>query len=187
MSKISEDFNFKNHGTYNIDAIKSHILKFADEWFLDTSRQEQYSNHKDTESYFLYKSDLGWSKGAKFNYEVKSDDDLLLEMVEPIIKDLEKIHDGVRGNVLIIKLKANQNIPSHFDDGDYLVYSRRHHVAIITSQETKFGVGLEKINMLEGECWEINNTRLHSVKNNSDIDRVHLLIDIMPTREVELT
>ena len=39
--------------------------------------------------------------------------------------------------------------------------------------------------MATGECWEINNTRLHSVENNSDIDRVHLLIDIMPNKYLE--
>ena len=38
--------------------------------------------------------------------------------------------------------------------------------------------------MLEGECWEINNTRLHAVENNSKIDRIHLLIDIMPNIEI---
>ena len=65
-----------------------------------------------------------------------------------------------------------------------MVYSRRHHVPIITSEQTLFGVGTEKINMLEGECWEINNTRFHSVENDSDIDRVHLLIDIMPNSEI---
>lgn len=185
MSKLEEDFNFKRHGSFNIDAIKSHIANFVDEWFIDISRQLQYANHKDTESYFIYKSDLTWSKGNEFAYEQKSQDDVLVQLVEPIVKTLEDIHNGIRGNVLLIKLKSKQNIPSHFDDGDYLIYSRRHHVPIITSNDTMFGVGLESINMAEGDCWEINNTRLHSVKNNSDIDRVHLLVDIMPKGEIK--
>lgn len=184
MSKILEDFNFKHHKTYDASLIKLHVSNFSDEWFIDTSRQEQYSNHKDTESYFIYKSDLGWQKGKKFKFEQVSNDAKLLELVEPVIKDLEVLHDGIRGNVLLIKLKAKHDIPNHFDDGDYLMCSRRHHLPIITSSNTIFGVGLEKINMLEGECWEINNTRLHSVKNNSDIDRIHLLIDIMPNNEI---
>ena len=29
----------------------------------------------------------------------------------------------------------------------------------------------------EGEIWEIDNTKEHSVTNNSNIDRIHLLID----------
>jgi hypothetical protein len=35
-----------------------------------------------------------------------------------------------------------------------------------------------------GECWEINNSRIHYVNNGSKIDRVHLLIDIMPNKEI---
>jgi hypothetical protein len=35
-----------------------------------------------------------------------------------------------------------------------------------------------------GECWEINNSRTHFVNNGSKIDRVHLLIDIMPNIEI---
>mgnify|MGYP000992128600 CR=1 FL=1 len=37
--------------------------------------------------------------------------------------------------------------------------------------------------MEEGKCYEINNLKLHSVDNNSEYDRVHLLIDIMPESE----
>lgn len=184
MSKVSEDFNFKNYSTYNIDSIKLHIEKLVDEWFIDTSRQDQYHTHKDTNSYFMYQSDLKWNKGNEFKSLVKTNDTELLELIEPIIKNLEEKHNGKRGNVLFIKLKAKHNIPKHFDDGDYLVYSRRHHVPIITAKETLFSVGLEKINMLAGECWEINNTRFHSVENDSEIDRIHLLIDIMPNNEI---
>jgi aspartyl/asparaginyl beta-hydroxylase (cupin superfamily) len=105
-------------------------------------------------------------------------------MINPIIKDLELKHNGIRSNVLFIKLKAGHNISAHSDSGEYLLSSRRHHIPIITSDQTFFTVGSEKINMSEGECWEINNSRVHSVENSSKIDRVHLLIDIMPNTEI---
>jgi hypothetical protein len=31
-----------------------------------------------------------------------------------------------------------------------------------------------------GECWEINNQQMHSVINDSDEHRIHLIIDIVP-------
>jgi hypothetical protein len=31
--------------------------------------------------------------------------------------------------------------------------------------------------MKEGEIWEINNQSLHSVRNDSEYDRVHFIID----------
>jgi hypothetical protein len=47
-----------------------------------------------------------------------------------------------------------------------------------------FGVGEDSVPMQEGECWEINNSRTHWVENNSPVDRVHLLVDIMPNDEL---
>lgn len=184
MRKTLENFNLKKHSTYDIDAIKDHIKGYTSEWFLNTSRQDNYYVHKDTTSYFVYTANLQWKSGEKFLVDTTAQDKVLLELLEPIIKDLEKIHSGVRGNVLLIKLKAQEDISIHFDSGDYLMLSRRNHIPIVTSDGVFFGVGDEKVNMKAGECWEINNSRSHYVENNSDIDRVHLLIDIMPYEEI---
>jgi quercetin dioxygenase-like cupin family protein len=185
MRKTSEDFNFKKHATYDVEAIKNHISNFSSEWLLDTSRQDNYDVHKDTVSYFVYRANLLWKGGDSFFVKKESNDKKLIDLLEPIIKNLEEIHNGTRGMVLLIKLKAGQDISIHFDSGDYLMFSRRNHIPIVTSDNVFFGVGNEKISMQAGECWEINNSRPHLVENNSDIDRVHLLIDIMPNEELE--
>ena len=39
--------------------------------------------------------------------------------------------------------------------------------------------------MEEAKCYEINNMKMHSVNNESEFDRVHLLIDIMPDSETK--
>jgi hypothetical protein len=184
MNKLSENFNFNFFGNYDISSLQKYINNFSDEWFIDTSRQNIFHAHKDTNSYFVYKANLAWKQGEMLVVEEKSNDNVLLDMINPIIKDLELRHNGLRSNVLFIKLKAGHNISAHSDSGEYLLSSRRHHVPIITSEQTFFTVGSEKINMLEGECWEINNSRVHSVENNSKTDRVHLLIDIMPNIEM---
>lgn len=184
MRKTLENFNFKKHSIYDVDKIKEHIFNFSDQWLLDTSRQDNYDVHKDTVSYFINRANLQWKSGESFITKQESDDAGLINLLEPIIKNLEEIHNGIRGMVLLIKLKAKQNIAIHFDSGDYLMLSRRNHIPIITSDNVFFGVGDEKISMQAGECWEINNSRPHFVENNSDIDRVHLLIDIMPNEEI---
>ena len=186
MTKLSEDFNFYKIRIYNTEPIKKYIANFIDEWFIDTSRQDTFDAHKYTNSYFIYKTNLGWKNSDPFIVNQITNDSKLLSMINPIIEDLENKHNGIRGNVLLIKLKAGQNISSHQDSGSYLVSSRRHHIPIITSDNTWFTVGSEKINMAVGECWEINNTRFHSVENNSNIDRIHLLIDIMPKKELSV-
>jgi len=187
MRKTLEDFNFKQHGKYEVEPIRNYIDSFSDEWFINTSRQDEYYVHKDTNSYFVYTADLDivlWKEGEKFSTQKTSNDAGLLELLEPIISDLERIHNGVRCMVLLIKLKAGQDVGQHQDSGDYLMLSKRNHIPIITSDRVFFGVGNDKVTMGVGECWEINNSRTHYVNNGSEIDRVHLLIDIMPNIEI---
>jgi len=185
MKKILEDFNFKKHSSYSVEKIKEHIDGFSDEWFINTHRQENAIVHKDTNSYFVYTSDLTWKEVDDFATHTTSQDTVLLELLEPIILDLEKIHKGTRGMVLLIKLKAGQDIAPHKDSGDYLMLSRRNHIPIVTSDDVFFNVDTEKVKMRSGECWEINNSKVHFVNNGSTIDRVHLVIDIMPYKEIE--
>lgn len=184
MRKTLEDFNFKKHNSYNVKEISEYIDGFSTEWFMNTSRQDNYYVHKDTNSYFAYTANLQWKSGDEFVVKQTSTNKKLLELLEPIISDLEKIHDGVRGMVLLIKLKAGQDIAPHFDAGDYLMLSRRNHIPVVTSDSVFFGVGDDRVKMGTGECWEINNSRTHYVNNGSEIDRVHLLIDIMPNTEI---
>lgn len=185
VKKYQEDFNFIKCGQYDVSSIKNIVESFDDEWKINTVRQTRFTTHMNTESYFIYETSLHWKPEDRYSVEQKSDNGILLEAVEPIVKDLELKHDGVRGQVLIIKLKANTDIPPHTDKGSYLLFNRRHHIPIITSDNTKFGVGDEEIHMSTGECWEINNARTHYVNNNSDVDRIHLLVDIMPNREIK--
>ena len=181
MRKSEEDFNVKKHAEYDVSELHDYVNNFSDEWLLDTSRQNRPNTpHTQTNTYYIYTSSIHWKHKEKFVTNQISQDEKLLQLVEPIVTDLERIHNGVRGNVLLIKLKAKEDVAMHEDTGDYLMMSRRNHVPIITTGDVVFGVGSERISMKTGECWEINNYRFHWVDNNSEIDRVHLLIDIMP-------
>lgn len=184
MNKSEELFNFKQYDSFNIEPIKNYINNFSKEWHLDNSRQDKFYPHKDTTTYFIYETSLGWIKSDGYVVEQKTNDFFILDLVEPIIKHLENLHNGKRGQVLLIRLKANKSVADHKDGGDYLINTRRHHIPIITSDQTTFYVGGEACNMKSGECWEINNSKDHSVINNSNTDRVHLLIDIMPNEVI---
>ncbi len=184
FKKHSEDFNFKVSKTYDIEKIKEIASNFDSEWYINTERQNRNTTHQHTLTYYIYETDLFWIPEYEYIVKQKSDNVELLNAVEPIVKDLEEKYNGLRGQVLLIKLVANKEIPPHTDKGSYLMKARRHHIPIITSSGTVFGVGDEEVSMGPGECWEINNSRTHYVNNYSDVDRIHLLIDIMPKGEL---
>jgi aspartyl/asparaginyl beta-hydroxylase (cupin superfamily) len=64
------------------------------------------------------------------------------------------------------------------DSGYSLESCNRIHIPIITNNEVYFTVGGERKNLKDGEMWQINNNnKMHSVENNSNQDRIHLITD----------
>lgn len=80
--------------------------------------------------------------------------------------------------VRLMKLHAGAVIKEHsdhdmsFEDGEV-----RLHIPVITNTAVEFFLADERILMQEGECWYMNLTLKHRINNNSNIDRVHLVID----------
>lgn len=112
----------------------------------------------------------------------KTENNKVWELIDPIVKDLEFFIDGVCGEASFNNLLANKDIYGHYDNGLYYEVMRRFHIPIFTNTETYFVIEKSKVMMSEGQCWEINNAKYHSVHNNSDQNRIHLVIDIIPNK-----
>lgn len=181
MKKANENFNFILHKKYNIELLKSHVLSYTDrEWLLDTTRQKDTIHHTKTQSYkisfFDFTTDFS-------NYTLEMNDGVdkeLVEMIMPILNDMAKVYNGKAGRILLTRLSNENDITPHTDLNEYFNLTRRFHLPIITNEMVDFYVGDEMINMKEGECWEINNKRMHKVINNGSEARVHLLFDVIP-------
>jgi hypothetical protein len=180
MSKLAEPFNFRYVKNYNVDKIVDIANLNKDEWFFEIPVDGVYSKY-----YAVFESSIYWKPEEEpFSVIQESDNQELIDLLAPIIKELEELHDGICGEVLITKLGPGSKIESHMDNGQYLFKVRRHHIPLTTSSNVVFLVGSEKVNMKVGECWEINNNRPHSVHNNGKEDRLHVIIDIMPNKEI---
>jgi|SaaInlStandDraft_1057018.scaffolds.fasta_scaffold20577_2 hypothetical protein len=148
-----------------------------DAWFEWTEKQEVSSVHSDTTNIgLMYDINYGVEdivEGAKSRfYEYFFDE---LKYVEEVIKK----HYGA-GKILraeLARLHKGCSVPNHIDQGVSLVNNERIHLPIITDEKVKFWVDGETIFMSPGELTEINNIGEHGVQNNSNIDRIHLIID----------
>lgn len=186
INKADKDYNFIYFKHFNINLIKERCVTLQEEWLLDQSRQnmqypERRNPHLYTNTYTVQDHNLFWQNGEKFSPTLK--DQEIYDLVMPIVEELEERMCGKAARILLIKLEANKNVTEHTDSGDYLNTVRRFHIPIITNDKVFYTVNNEKINMKEGQCWEINNRKPHSVDNDSSKDRIHLLIDIMPESE----
>jgi aspartyl/asparaginyl beta-hydroxylase (cupin superfamily) len=167
-------FNFKLHGNINVDIIKEKLIGLN--WNEYEFRQKTYSVHSKTKTIPLMwdeqKTNINyWPTYELFKSNI-SEIELLLNTIIGI---------GLIETAILINLPKNQKIDSHFDTGDYFLKRNRIHIPIITNEECFFKIDGEIKNMKEGEVWEINNNeKEHSVENNGNEDRIHLLIDFLP-------
>jgi hypothetical protein len=172
---------FKFYGNYNVSNIKKIILDGNLDWNKFTSRQRMCSDMKNTQTIpIVFDSNFFVTNFNPVYTENYSFFENELNNISEIIK---KITDskGYLLRAILVKLFKKTDIPTHIDwANETLKVSRRIHVPIITNPDCIFIVGEDSINMKEGEIWEMNNDQLkHSVHNNGDEDRIHLIIDWM--------
>lgn len=84
------------------------------------------------------------------------------------------------GRVVITKLKPGGTIYPHADTG---LYSEtpdrsRYHLVLRSVAGSNFHCGAETVHMAPGELWWFDAQAPHSVQNNGNDDRLHLLIDV---------
>lgn len=77
----------------------------------------------------------------------------------------------------LMRLAAGAEVSPHIDF-NYHWYTRvRIHIPIVTNPQVIFHCGDQQRHMQAGECWIFDSWREHRVVNDSDQDRVHLVID----------
>ena len=102
--------------------------------------------------------------------------------------DMDKILDKIpaeKERVRLMKLEAGTKIAKHTDKVDKDIKSGkiiRLHIPVITNENVVMKSwlkgGIAEFRMAKGECWWLDVSLPHQVDNNSDEDRVHLVVDI---------
>jgi aspartyl/asparaginyl beta-hydroxylase (cupin superfamily) len=177
-----------NHiGTVVIDSIKKEVSEYVNEWLIDTSRQETYQTHEDTFMYQLKELDYEWNlkdpikSTSPNNFKTKEAN----EEIEKIYSILETLVGGRVIRSEVISMSPNSRIRTHKDRTDLLYVARRFHIPLITNTGCTFTVEREQFYLEEANLYELNNRKYHSVENDSNENRVHLIVDILPNQYTE--
>lgn len=180
------EFDFKFYKKFNISELRSKLLEIDDSfWKIDQTRQKKYTLHKDTEclnnTFFpLFYDDTLPIVVDKKNLLPKS----IQNKTDEIIAELENEFDGKVLNSSYIKLFAGGVIPPHVDDIKYFQRVKRFQVCIYSNPYVYFNIGQTQLIFEEGDCYQINNTKWHSVYNEGKTDRINLIVDIMPWKYI---
>lgn len=172
-------WSYKFWGNVDVTNIIKEIYDLDEELWLDwREKQEVYNDvHHNTQTIPIILDEsygeINVNRGIETKFYRLFKNDLLL---------IERHLCSVIGNGEIIRaeiprLKPNTNIPTHTDTGNSLIHDSRIHIPLKTSELCTFTVDGETKHMGVGELWEINNGASHSVTNDSDDYRIHLIVD----------
>lgn len=102
-----------------------------------------------------------------------------LPQLRPFVFGLLTQTEGVRlGRCMVTRLRPGKRILPHVDGGAPAEYFSRYQVALQSLPGALFRIEDESVNFRSGDVWRINNRAEHSVENNSDDDRIVLIVDI---------
>lgn len=103
----------------------------------------------------------------------------VLPQLRPIIFDLMRRVEGVRlGRVIISRMAPGTKISPHVDGGAPALWYSRYQIALQSLPGCLFKAGDETVNMRTGDVWFFDNQQTHSVVNNSEDERLSIIVDI---------
>jgi hypothetical protein len=84
------------------------------------------------------------------------------------------------GRIMVVKLFPGGRVMPHVDTGKYFQRYHRFHVPLITNNQVLFmgPSDTKPIHMPTGILCQLMNRQLHGVENNSNDDRIHIIVDI---------
>lgn len=65
-------------------------------------------------------------------------------------------------------------------DRNLLTMMHRLHVPLVTDENVRFTIDRQVYLLTPGRLYDLNNVMVHAVQNSGSINRVHLLIDMLP-------
>lgn len=157
-------------------------------WNQITERQTTAgSPHVDTKCIFLRWAEI-LTLDAVFNSIHAVDYPAMKELQEarPLIEKIISLVGGVElGRVIITSLKPGGIITPHADEGKYADHYERFHLPLKSEDGNWFFIGkpggekkeYDAIQMRPSELWAFDHKKTHWAVNNSDTQRLHLIVD----------
>jgi hypothetical protein len=146
-------------------------------WHEWTYRQDRNTVNADTLTVpFLWTTDI-FNKPIQFFNQTEE----VWFKIKKFVDLLEKFYNGKAVIVMLTKVLPEKQITPHCDCED-LVFIHRCHIPVFTNPKVKFTVSGVDHYLKSGNIYELSNTEIHGVKNESSNDRIHLMIDILPSK-----
>jgi len=95
----------------------------------------------------------------------------------PYLQQVMAAFQTVIGRCRLMRLEHGARVNEHCDISYYWRDRIRLHIPVVTHPDVAFTSHGETVHMAAGEAWTFDNWHLHKVENQTDIRRIHLVVD----------
>lgn len=150
-------------------------------WHGDTLRQDRFAVHAATRSVLLLWCDR--SRWPELTPEPRPMLTALDAELRPVLAAAvaRMPHPVVVATAMLALLPPGARIAEHVDADPFFAHAHRVHVPLLLPRGVRFVIDDQVAPLREGRLYEIDNLRRHSVRNDGDSPRVHLIADLLPT------
>jgi hypothetical protein len=151
------------------------------------ARKEAGPVHADMDDIWLRYGDIsGMNESGDYSKIADEHDSIWLKNLPECKKLCFKVMslvDGERlGGVLITKLPPGGKIQPHADSGWHAEYYDKYYIPIQNAKGAIFGFECGIIEPNYGDVWAFDNSYTHWVENNSDEERIAMIICIKQSK-----
>lgn len=102
-------------------------------------------------------------------------------ILEPVFAQVSAQYgyqNPVYPKAMLAKLQAGQMIDGHTDGAGSNLYTHKIHIPLVTHPDVLMCIDGHTEHLEVGKVYEVNNLVMHSVQNDSYLDRVHLIFEV---------
>ena len=168
--------------TVDVSELKASLLANSDLFDEHPERRVAYGSPHNGMSDIWVRYNSPKKKGANFNDEHVAEWYPCISRIPAVIDVVASVFNFVGGEtlggVLITKLPPSGIIDKHVDSGWHAGYYDKFYVPIQNANGSLFRFENGDIDAVEGEVYQFDNSVPHWVENNSDIDRISMIVCI---------
>lgn len=121
-----------------------------------------------------------WGDPKNHNPIPENTDHPVRELIVNELSKLEEYYNSTVKIAVLDRLPPGARINRHFDQSPIYEKCHRIHLPLITNDLVDFYIADVKYNFKAGQFFEFNNRAYHEVHNNSNLHRIHLVVDLLP-------
>lgn len=173
-------------GTQNVTPLLHQVYLHPELWNEDTVRtQHEGSPHHNCDDILLRFQWMGQFTDPPSTHVVDDPECIWYPAADVLTEALKLIFDLAHavkaervGRVIISRLPPGKSITPHEDGGAVASYYTRYQMPLQSAPGCIFECGGEQLQMQDGQVWYFNNKLTHSVINNSNTDRLAIIVDL---------